>query len=70
MADPREELARVVHDLRNPVAVIEGFARLLERDGERLRPEQRTEYAARIAEAAQEMRELLDGLSGSGRPGP
>jgi len=55
-----EVLKRLVHDLRTPLTVVEGFAHLLERDDEKLGPEQRGEYALRIKAAAGEMREMLD----------
>jgi signal transduction histidine kinase len=51
----------LVHDLRSPLAIIDGFAALIERDGE-LSDEQRKDYAGRIRDAAAEMRALLDAL--------
>ena len=59
MGDP-DPLGDLVHDLRSPLAIVDGFAGLLARDGETLPPEKRTEYAQRIADAAAEMRALLD----------
>jgi signal transduction histidine kinase len=56
MAD--DALRSLVHDLRSPLAVVEGFASLITREG--LTDEQRAEYAQRIADAAGEMRDLLD----------
>ena len=53
-----EALRRLVHDLRSPLAIVDGFAGLL-RDGD-LTEEKRADYAARIADAAAEMRALLD----------
>ena len=50
----------LVHDLRAPLAVVEGFADLLFRRGEELSAAARAEHARRIAEAAREMRALLD----------
>jgi K+-sensing histidine kinase KdpD len=58
MADPA--LARVVHDLRSPLMIVEGFAHLLERDEERLDPDQRMEHVRRIRAAAADMRRILD----------
>jgi K+-sensing histidine kinase KdpD len=55
-----DALHDLVHDLRSPLAVVDGFAGLLARDGETLPSEKRTEYARRIADAAAEMRALLD----------
>jgi K+-sensing histidine kinase KdpD len=52
---------RLVHDLRSPVAVVEGFAQLLQRNGEALTPEQRADYLRRIVEAAGEIKAALDG---------
>ena len=63
MADP-DPVARLIHDLRSPLTVVEGFAHLLERDDERLDHEQRMEYAQRIKAAAAEIRELLDARRG------
>jgi signal transduction histidine kinase len=58
MAD--DELRKLVHDLRTPVTIVEGFGDLLARRGDDLPAAEREEYARRIAEAAREMRELLD----------
>ena len=63
MADEPDPLRKLVHDLRSPLAIVDGFAGLLGRDD--LAPEKRRDYAARIAEAAAEMRALLDAT----RPG-
>jgi signal transduction histidine kinase len=55
--DPLGE--RLRHDLRTPLAVIMGFADLLERrDG--ISDEERRDYAQRITAAVREMRDLLD----------
>lgn len=56
------DLRRLVHDLRSPVAVVEGFAQLLQRGAATLTEEQRADYAGRIADAAGEMKALLDGV--------
>ena len=53
-----DEVRRLVHDLRSPLAVIDGFAGLLVRPD--LTEDKRLDYARRIAEAAAEMRALLD----------
>ena len=55
-----DDLARLVHDLRTPLAIVSGFAELLERRGETLTPEQHAEYLTRIRESAARMGELLD----------
>jgi len=61
MAEPDLAAVRkLVHDLRTPLTIVEGFAHLLERDGATMDPDQRAEYAHRIKAAAGEMRELLD----------
>jgi K+-sensing histidine kinase KdpD len=57
---PDDELRTLVHDLRTPLTIVEGFSDLLVRRGAELEPEQRDEYAQRIAEAARELRELMD----------
>jgi K+-sensing histidine kinase KdpD len=61
---PDETISRLIHDVRSPLTVVEGFAHLLERDDERLDHEQRVEYAQRIKAAAAEIRELLDARRG------
>jgi signal transduction histidine kinase len=61
MAEAGADPLGLVHDLRNPLAIVEGFSAALARDRGELTGEQRTEYAARIHAAAEEMRSLLDG---------
>jgi signal transduction histidine kinase len=56
----RELIADVAHKLRTPIAVVQGFADLLQRDDGRLTEDQRRDYADRIIGAAGEMREILD----------
>ena len=51
---------QLVHDLRSPLMVIDGFAALLARDDGSLTDEQRADYAGRIRAAADEMRRLID----------
>jgi signal transduction histidine kinase len=53
-------LADLVHDLRTPLAIVAGFAELLERRSDHLSPEEREDYILRIREAADRMNELLD----------
>jgi K+-sensing histidine kinase KdpD len=55
-----DELRRLVHDLRTPLTIVQGFSDLLVRRGAELEPEQRAEYAQRIADAARELRDLVD----------
>ena len=55
-----EELQTLVHDLRTPLALVEGFSDLLVRRGDDLPAAERDDYVQRIAAAAREMRELLD----------
>ena len=63
MAEPDgPDVKRLVHDLRTPLTIVEGFAHLLERDADSLAPEQSAEYALRIKAAAAEMRAMLDAL--------
>jgi signal transduction histidine kinase len=59
-SDPHRRIAQLVHDLRTPLTVVEGFAQLLEREGAELDEKRRAEYVARIAQASREMREILD----------
>lgn len=57
--DPGERLVRIVHDVRTPLTIIGGFADMLVK-----RPDmdaaQREDFIARIAEAARDMRAILD----------
>jgi K+-sensing histidine kinase KdpD len=63
-----EELRKLVHDLRTPLTVVEGLARMLERGEGRLSPEDRAEFLARIVEAAGQMGAILDGVRGRQAP--
>jgi K+-sensing histidine kinase KdpD len=56
------ELRKLVHDLRTPLTVVEGFARMLQRGEDRLSPEDRAEFLERILEAAGQMSDILDGV--------
>ena len=55
-----DDPARLSHDLRSPLSVIEMLAGVLERDTGGLSAEQRADYAGRIRRAAAEIRTLLD----------
>jgi len=57
---PEDELRALVHDLRTPLTLVSGFSDLLARRADDLPASERDEYVRRIAEAAREMRELLD----------
>jgi signal transduction histidine kinase len=55
---PDDDIGRLRHDLRTPLTIVAGFAELLA--GEQpLSDEQRREFARRIVNAAQDMREML-----------
>jgi K+-sensing histidine kinase KdpD len=69
MADEPDS-RRLVHDLRSPLAVIDGFAALLARDDAELTEEQRADYARRIRDAAAEIRTLLDDAATTPPEGP
>jgi K+-sensing histidine kinase KdpD len=61
MADGHDErLVSLVHDLRTPLTIVQGFADLLVQRGASLDEDQREEYVARIAAAATEMKSILD----------
>ena len=53
------EWRRLRHDLRTPLTIITGFAEFLAADRQ-ISDADRREYAARIQEAAEEIRALLD----------
>ena len=55
-----DELRTLVHDLRTPLTLVEGFSDLLVRRADDLPASERDDYVRRIADAAREMRELLD----------
>jgi signal transduction histidine kinase len=55
-----ERMISLVHDLRTPLTIVQGFADLLARRGATLTDEQREEYVTRIAAAAGEMKAILD----------
>jgi signal transduction histidine kinase len=57
---PDERLVSLVHDLRTPLTIVQGFADLLARRGAELSDDQRDEYVSRIAAAAAEMKAILD----------
>jgi signal transduction histidine kinase len=60
MSDDDERLVALVHDLRTPLTIVQGFADLLARRGATLSEDERNEYVARIAAAAGEMKAILD----------
>ncbi len=60
MSTPEDELRTLVHDLRTPLTLVSGFSDLLVRRADDLPAPERDEYVRRIADAAREMRELLD----------
>ena len=55
-----ERLVALVHDLRTPLTIVPGFADLLARRGATLSEDERDEYVARIAAAANDMKAILD----------
>jgi K+-sensing histidine kinase KdpD len=60
VSTPEDELRTLVHDLRTPLTLVSGFSDLLVRRADDLSAPEREEYVRRIADAAREMRELLD----------
>jgi K+-sensing histidine kinase KdpD len=60
--DREPQLGPLVHALRTPLTIVEGFADALARRGEQMSEEERAEYIERIHDAACEMRQLLDAV--------
>ena len=60
MSASEDALRALVHDLRTPLTLVAGFSELLVRRADDLPAPERDEYVRRIADAAREMRELLD----------
>src|SRR3954470_4322667 len=61
-SDADAQLLTLVHALRTPLTIVEGFADALSTRGDQMSVEDRAEYVERIHEAAREMRALLDGV--------
>ena len=61
-AEDEDPLGSLVHALRTPLTIVEGFADALSRRGTQMSEEERAEYLERIGDAAREMRDLLDGV--------
>ena len=61
-ADAETQLRTLVHALRTPLTIVEGFSDALATRADQMSAEDRAEYVDRIHEAAQEMRDLLDGV--------
>ena len=55
-----ERLVSLVHDLRTPLTIVQGFADLLTRRAATLSEDERDEYIARILAAANDMKAILD----------
>ncbi len=58
-----EELRTLRHDVRSPLMVISGFARMLAGDRD-ISDEDRREFAERIEQAADDLRKKLDDALG------
>jgi len=63
-----DALARLVHDVRSPLMVVEAFATTLAGDDGGLTAEQRADYARRIADAAREIRAAIDQAASARSP--
>jgi signal transduction histidine kinase len=59
-----DERRRLRHDVRTPLTIVSGFAEVLAAE-KPVSDEDRRDYARRIAEAAVEIRALLDDLLGT-----
>lgn len=58
-----DELRTLRHDVRSPLMVISGFARMLAGDRD-VSEEERREFAERIEQAAEDLRKKLDDALG------
>lgn len=56
-----EARRRLRHDLRTPLTIVAGFAEVLAADRP-ISDQDRRDFAARIQDAAQEIRELIDSV--------
>ena len=56
-------LGRLRHDLRNPLAIVIGFAEIMASE-HTLSDEQQRDLSARVLSAALEMRTLIDSMEG------
>ena len=61
-AEGEPQLGPLVHALRTPLTIVEGFADALARRGDQMSAAERAEYIERIGDAAREMRDLLDAV--------
>ena len=61
-AEAEAQLRTLVHALRTPLTIVEGFGDALSRRGDDMSDAERAEYLERIVDAAHEMRDLLDGV--------
>jgi signal transduction histidine kinase len=61
-AEGEAQLRPLVHALRTPLTIVEGFADALARRGDEMSADERAEYVERIGDAAREMRDLLDAV--------
>ena len=61
-AEAEAQLRTLVHALRTPLTIVEGFGDALARRGDDMSAEERAEYIERIGDAAREMRDLLDAV--------
>ncbi len=66
VTEAEDRLRALVHDLRTPLAVVLGFAELLARDPGSLTEVQR-DCVARIAEGAEQLRDLVDDAAQAAR---
>jgi signal transduction histidine kinase len=60
--DGDDQIGSLIHALRTPLMIVEGFADALVNRGDVLSEAERAEYLERIGDAAREMRHLLDSV--------
>ena len=59
----RENVGRLVHDLRNPIGVLSGFAHLLTEKTDRLSPDQIKHIGEGVQKSVDRLAEIIEDIS-------